>query len=94
MIQVGSKIAVHPEALRIHAVRVDRGAGEVIKIRPGVSYGKWPAFLVVRWESGETTDIHVKHVYEITPVCEIDISRCEGLKSLSLPRQQGGNHDH
>lgn len=85
MIQVGTRIALQPEAIRIRAIRVDRGAGEVIKIYPGRSYGQWPAFLAVRWENGQTTDIHVKHVYEVEPVCEVDLSRCEGLKSLLLP---------
>ena len=73
--QVGSNVRTRPEALRTRAVRVDRGEGVVTKIYPGASYGVWPAFLVVRWTNGQTTDIHVKNVYEIKPVCEVDISR-------------------
>lgn len=81
MLQIGSKVRVHPEALRIRAIRVDRGEGIITGIKPGISYGKWPAFLVVHWENGKTTDIHAKHVYEIEPVCEVDISRCAGLRA-------------
>lgn len=89
-IQVGSNVRTHSEALRTRMVRVDRGEGVVTKIYPGVSYGVWPAFLVVSWANGQTTDIHVKNVYEIEPICEVDISRCEGLKSLLLPN--GDDH--
>lgn len=66
MFQIGSKVKTHPEALRLRAVRVDRGEGVITKIYPGNSYGTWPAFLVVRWENGQTTDIHAKHVYELS----------------------------
>jgi hypothetical protein len=81
-IEVGTKVRVHPEALRCRSVRIDRGMGTITKIHPGSSYGVWPAFLVVRWENGQTTDIHVKNIYVIGQFAEVDISRCPLLQEM------------
>ena len=80
--KIGSKVVVRYESLRTRKVRVNRGEGRVIGIHPGRNYGKWPAYLIVKWANGQTTDIKVDHVCEIEPITTVDISNCPILQEI------------